>query len=107
MNNNNTLGMISMIGGIVSLLLAVLGMILGFFNIGGGICGLFAILIGAVSVVLAASSKKNGGNGTAGLVMGIIAIALGVIVGICCIICKCAHYYDAVDYATSIYSSLY
>ena len=40
MNNNNTLGMISMIGGIVSLLLAVLGMILGFFNIGGGICGL-------------------------------------------------------------------
>jgi hypothetical protein len=101
MNNNNQLGLISTIAGVVALVLAVIGLIGGFWFKGGWLA-LFAIILGVIAIVLASSSKKNGGSGTAGLVTGIIAIVFGAIVGIACIICTCSGYYAALDFASDL-----
>ena len=98
MNNNNQLGLISTIAGVVALILGVIGLIGGFWFRGGWLA-LVAIILGVVAIILASSSKKNGGNGTAGLVLGIIALVVGVIAGLCCIICNCVGYYSVLDAA--------
>ncbi|MBQ8687727.1 MAG: hypothetical protein IJ512_04135 [Ruminococcus sp.] len=96
MENKNQLGLISTIAGVVALVLSVIGLF-GGFAFRGGWLALIAIVLGIVAIVLSASSKKNGGKGNAGMVMGIIALIVGVIAGLCCIICNCAGYYAVTD----------
>ena len=106
-NNNKTLGIIGMVCGIVSLLLAFIGLILGFWFRAGGWMALIAIILGVVGIVLGAASKKSGGSGTAGLVTGIIGIVFAVITGMSCIICNACGYYKVTDAYNSLVSGDY
>lgn len=110
MNNSNGMKTISMVCGLVSLLLSVIGLIVGFFARGGGWMALFGIILGIIAIVLSASAKKSGDGSSAGLVMGILGLVFGVIVGVSCLICQCAGYYvvtDAVYEANDALQDLY
>lgn len=106
MNNNNSMKTISMVFGLISLLLSVIGLIVGFFARGGGWMALFGIILGIVAIVLSASAKKNGAASTGGLVMGILGLVFGVIVGVSCLICNCSGYYSVLDTVGEAYDDV-
>lgn len=72
----------SLILGIVSVLSSVVG---GCFSLGwvGSACGVVAIILGAI----ARKNPAKKGMATAGLVLGIIALAWGIIATIACVTC--------------------
>lgn len=74
------MGVASLILGILAALSSIFG---GIFSLGwlGCICGLIAIILGAVG------KKKGLPYSTAGLVLGIIALAWGLISTIACLTC--------------------
>lgn len=106
MENKNSLSTIAMVAGLISMILALIGLIAGIFSRAGGWLALIALILGIVGIALGSSAKKNGGKGTAGLVMGIIGLVFSVIVGMSCIICNACNYYKALDVATSIYGDI-
>lgn len=82
---------------VASLVLGIIGVVVGFF---GGWAWIGAIL-GIIGLILGVLGKKEAPNGmaTAGIVLSIIAIALGLIVTIAC--------YAYVAAASSAIYSLY
>lgn len=73
------MGVASMVLGIVALAFAVFG----------GAASWLGVIIGIVGIILAAIAKKNAPSGvaTAGLVMSIIAAALGLVFWLACAAC--------------------
>ncbi len=73
---------------VASLVLGIIGVVVGFF---GGWAWIGAIL-GIIGLILGVLGKKEAPNGmaTAGIVLSIIAIALGLIVTIACYACVAA-----------------
>lgn len=72
---------------IAALVLGIIGLVLSLFGSSGGIsfiCSVLAIIFGAISL------KKEGsdrGKAKAGLILGIISLALGVVLLIVCSSC--------------------
>lgn len=75
---------------VASLVLGIIGVVLGFL---GGWAWTGAIL-GIIGLILGVMGKKEAPSGmaTAGIVLSIIAIALGLIVTIACYACVAAVY---------------
>lgn len=76
---------------VASLVLGILGLIGGWIPVVQyftTLCSLLAIIFGAISRKKAMEEKQPTGMATAGLVLGIISLALGVI-GIICVIASC------------------
>ena len=95
--NKSTL---SMILGLVSLLLGIVGFFVQIASKVGGWLAFIALICGIVAVVFSSAAKKEGGQGgNAGIVMGIIGIVISVIAGISCILCNACGVYDAVEIA--------
>lgn len=73
--------------GIASLVLGIIGLV---FSIIPGFWWL-GITLGVVGIVLGAIGKKKGAkNASAGLVLSIIAVALGFVLYIACVACAAA-----------------
>lgn len=72
--------------GIASLVLGIISLVIAVFV---PAFGWVASLLALIGVILGAIAKKNGvgGSATAGLVMSIIALALGVLLYIACVAC--------------------
>lgn len=94
--NKSTL---SMVLGLVSLLLALVGFFMQMGSKVGGWLALVALVLGVVAIIMSSGAKKeNGGQGgNAGLVMAIIGLVIAVIGGVSCIICNACGVYDAVE----------
>jgi hypothetical protein len=82
---------------IAAMVLGIVGIILGFIGLGfiGIICGIVAVILGVVSKN--AIDESNGqligrGMATAGLVLGIITVALDILLFI-----ACASFFSAVS----------
>lgn len=111
MNESNK-KLISLILGGLSLLLSVVGFILMFMYAASGWLALFGILVGIAAVIFSASiSKENGKNGAIGMLMGLGAILIGIIVSIGCLICNCTcgdepfdSYYEQKEYERHVES---
>ena len=88
--------------GVASLVLGIISLVIAVFVPAIGWVGSLIALIG---VILGAVAKKRGAKGaaTAGLVMSIIALALGVLMYLACVACLGA----AVDAANELSNSLY
>lgn len=76
------MGVASLVLGLIALVIAV------FFPVWGWL----AIILGVVGIILAAIAKKKGQKGvaTAGLVLSIIATALGLVFYLACVACVAA-----------------
>lgn len=70
--------------GVASLVIGIIALVVGLFiNMPVG------IIAGVIAIVLGALGRKNGQGGmaTAGMVLGIIAVALCAVAYIACLIC--------------------
>lgn len=70
--------------GVASLVIGIIALVVGLFiNMPVG------IIAGVIAIVLGALGRKNGQGGvaTAGMVLGIIAVALCAVTYIACLIC--------------------
>lgn len=99
---------------IAGMVLGIVGIVLGFF---GGWCSVIALLVAIVGLVLSVSSRgklkaanQPAGIGTAGLVLGIIAVVISAILfftcGLCTI-CGAATNAAANKAANDLLNSLY
>ena len=77
------MGVAALVLGIISLVCSVMGP-LGFI---GTICGIVGIILGALSNKNTNLDEKNRGYGKTGLILSIIAVALGILFTICCAVC--------------------
>jgi hypothetical protein len=77
---------------IASLILGILGIVSGFFTVGfGGMgLGLIALILGILGRKKAAAENQPKGMATAGMVLGIVGLALGVIFFVTCSLCVAA-----------------
>ena len=73
----------ALILGIIGLVGSTVGSIFGFGWV-GSICGLIAIILGAIG---AKKDTPNKGKAKVGLVLGIIALAYGIVATIVCAAC--------------------
>ena len=89
------MGVASLVLGIISLVIAVFVPAFGWV----------ASIIALVGVILGAVAKKKGAKGaaTAGLVMSIIALALGVLMYLACVACLGAAAGAASDAVNALY----
>lgn len=87
-NDKNTAATTSLVLGIASIVVAVLGGIM--FGIFGA---LIAVILGIIAVVMGTNAKKatNGVKGTGGYTCGLIGLILGVIFAAGCGICGCSE----------------
>ena len=67
--------------GIIALVISVFGTAYSWV---GSVCGILAIILGALGMK---KNTPNAGKAKAGLILGIIALALGIIVTVACVIC--------------------
>ena len=77
---------------IASLILGILGVVSSFFTVGfGGMgLGLIALILGILGRKKAAAENQPKGMATAGMVLGIVGLALGVIFFVTCSLCVAA-----------------
>lgn len=71
--------------GVASLVLGIIGTVLSVFGM-----GIFGAILGLVGLILAIVGRKNPakkGVATAGLVLSIIALALGIVTYVACAAC--------------------
>lgn len=72
--------------GIASLIIGIVALVLSFF----GIFGWLSVILGIVGIILGALGRKDDakrGVSTAGMVLSIIAVALGLIFWLACAAC--------------------
>ncbi|MBQ8296193.1 MAG: hypothetical protein IJX77_00240 [Ruminococcus sp.] len=101
--------LISLILGGLSLVLSIIGVILVYSYAASGWLALFGIIVGIAAVIFSASvSKENGKNGAIGMLMGLAAILLGLVVAVSCLICNCScgdnglSHYEEKEYERAI-----
>ncbi len=72
--------------GVASLILGIISVVIALFISG---FGWIAALLGIVGIILGAMARKNGKDGvaTAGLVLSIIGVVLGLLLYIACVAC--------------------
>ena len=73
--------------GVASLVLGIIGLLLSLFPglfLGGVLFGVLALVLGIVGRKSAVTNGQPTGNATAGMVLGIIALALGVMMWVLC-----------------------
>lgn len=75
--------------GVASLVLGIISVVIAAFF---SYIGWLAVILGVGGIVLGAVGRKNGKGGvaTAGMVLSIIGVALGMIFWIACAICAAA-----------------
>lgn len=86
-SGNAKMATISLVCGISSIVVAVLGGIMF-----GVVAGIIAVVLGVVAVIAGITAKKESGNtkGTGGFVCGLLGLIFGVIFAAGCGICGCA-----------------
>ena len=84
MENNSTKSTVSLVCGIVSIVVGIIGGIT-WGVIGAGV----ALVLGIVAVVMGIGAKKetNGTKGNAGFVCGILGIVFGALFAVACSVC--------------------
>lgn len=71
--------------GIASLVLGIIALVLTFIS------PIVALILGVIAVILGAVGKKKGAkNATGGLVCGIVAVGLAVVMWLACAACAAA-----------------
>jgi uncharacterized membrane protein len=92
---------------IASLVLGIVGIVLGAAFSWTIWVGCIGIVCGIVGIVLGVLGRKNAQNSTiatAGLILSIIAVVVSSIVVISCAACYCSNpYYQAYSYLSNLY----